>query len=83
MFHAAVPVDAGKTLTSVTLPDGATMGELHLFSIGTSTTALTPPVANSVTPATASGGQPVTVDGSGFGATQGSGYVEFSDNGSS
>ena len=83
VFYAAVPVDAGKTLTSVTLPDGATMGELHLFSIGTSTTGLTPPVANSVSPSTASGGQPVTVDGSGFGATQGSGYVEFSDNGSS
>ena len=83
VFDAAVPVDPGKTLTSVTLPDGATMGELHLFSIGTSTTALTSPVANSVSPSTASGGQPVTVDGSGFGATQGSGYVEFSDNGSS
>ena len=83
VFYAAVPVDPGKTLTSVTLPDGATMGELHLFSIGTSTAALTPPVANSVTPATASAGQPVTINGSGFGATQGSGYVEFSDNGSS
>jgi predicted alpha-1,2-mannosidase len=82
VFYAAVPVDPSKTLTSVTLPNGASMGELHLFSIGTSTTPLTGPVANSVTPATASAGQQVTIDGSGFGTSQGSSYVEFSDNGS-
>jgi len=81
VFYAAVPVDAGKTLTSVTLPGGATMGELHIFSIGTSTASLSPPVATSVTPGVASGGQQITVNGSGFGATQGSGYVEFTDNG--
>jgi predicted alpha-1,2-mannosidase len=83
VFYAAVPVDAGKTLSSVTLPNGATMGELHVFSIGTSTAAPSPPIATSVSPGTASGGQQVTINGSGFGATQGSGYVEFSDNGSS
>ncbi len=83
VFYAAVPVDGSKTLTSVTLPDGATMGELHVFSIGTSTSPLSPPVTTSVTPSVASGGRQVTIDGSGFGATQGSGYVEFTDNGSS
>ncbi len=83
MFYAAVPVDPGKTLSSVTLPDGASTGQLHVFSIGTSTSPLSPPVATSVTPGVASGGQQVTIDGSGFGASQGSGYVEFSDNGSS
>ena len=83
VFYAAVPVDPGKTLTSVTLPNGATMGELHVFSIGTSTSPPSPPVATSVTPAVASGGQQVTINGSGFGASQGSGNVEFSDNGSS
>ena len=81
VFYAAVPVDPGKTLSSVTLPNGASMGELHVFSIGTSTSPLSPPVATSVTPGTASGGQQVTINGSGFGATQGSGYVELSDNG--
>lgn len=83
VFYAAVPVDGGKTLTSVTLPDGATMGGLQVFSIGTSTSPPSPPVANSVTPSVVSGGQQVTINGSGFGAGQGSGYVEFSDNGSS
>ena len=82
VFYAAVPVDPGKTLTSVTLPNGATTGALHVFSIGTSTSPLSSPVANSVDPSTASGGQQVTINGSGFGASQGSGYVEFSDNGS-
>jgi len=83
VFYAAVPVQAGKTLTSVTLPSGATMGELHVFSIGTSTSAITGPVANSVTPAVAAAGAQVTINGSGFGASQGSGYVEFTDNGMS
>ena len=83
VFYAAVPVQAGKTLTSVTLPSGATMGELHIFSMGTSTSLPNPPVAASVTPSTASGGQQVTINGSGFGASQASGYVEFTDNGSS
>jgi hypothetical protein len=82
VFDAAVPVDPGKTLSSVTLPDGSSTGQLHVFSIGTSTAPLSPPVATSVTPAVASGGQQVTIAGSGFGTIQGSGYVEFSDNGS-
>ena len=82
VFYAAVPVDGSKTLTSVTLPNGASTGELHLFSIGTSTAALTPPVANSVTPSQASPGTQVTINGSGFGATQGSSYVMFSNGGS-
>ncbi len=83
VFYAAVPVDSGKTLYSITMPDGASMGQLHVFSIGTSTSPLSPPVASSVTPGTASGGQKVTINGSGFGSSQGSSYVEFSDNGSS
>jgi hypothetical protein len=82
VFYSAVPVDPGKTLASVTLPNGASTGTLHVFSIGTSTSALSGPVASSVSPGTASGGQQVTINGSGFGASQGSGYVEFSDNGS-
>jgi predicted alpha-1,2-mannosidase len=82
VFYAAVPVDPGKTLASVTLPNGASTGTLHLFSIGTSTSPLSGPVASSVSPSTASGGQQVTINGSGFGASQGSGYVEFSDSGS-
>ena len=39
VFYAAVPVDPSKTLASVTLPDGASTGALHVFSIGTSTAA--------------------------------------------
>jgi predicted alpha-1,2-mannosidase len=81
VFYTALPVDPSKTLTSVTLPNGATQGALHIFSIGTSTQALSPPVASSVSPATAAAGQQVTINGSGFGATQGAGYVAFSDNG--
>jgi hypothetical protein len=81
VFYTALPVDPGKTLTSVTLPNGATQGELHIFAIGTSTQAPSPPVATSVSPATASAGQQVTIDGSGFGATQGNSYVDLSDNG--
>jgi predicted alpha-1,2-mannosidase len=81
VFEAGLPVNPNKTLTSVTLPNGATQGALHIFSIGTSTQALNPPVATSLSPATAKAGQQVTINGSGFGATQGSGYVSFSDNG--
>ncbi|HWD70279.1 MAG TPA: IPT/TIG domain-containing protein, partial [Solirubrobacteraceae bacterium] len=82
VFEAAVPVDPNKTLTSVTLPDGASTGALHVFSIGTSTSALNSPVASSASPSTAAAGTQVTINGSGFGSSQGSGYVEFSDNGS-
>jgi hypothetical protein len=81
VFYAGLPVDPTKTLTSVTLPSGSTAGQLHIFAIGTSTQALSPPVTTSLSPATASAGQQVTINGSGFGATQGSGYVAFSDNG--
>ncbi len=81
IYETGLPVDPTKTLTSVTLPLGATQGELHIFAIGTSTQPLSPPVASSVSPGTASAGQQVTISGSGFGATQGSGYVAFSDNG--
>ena len=81
VFFAGLPVDPSKTLTSVTLPNGATRGALHIFAIGTSSQALSPPVAASLSPATAAAGQQVTINGSGFGATQGSGYVAFSDNG--
>jgi predicted alpha-1,2-mannosidase len=81
VFYAGLPVNPNKTLTSVTLPNGATGGALHIFSIGTSTKALSPPVATSLSPATAAAGQTVTINGNGFGATQGSGYVAFSDNG--
>ncbi len=83
VFYAALPVDAAKTLKSVTLPSGATRGQLHIFAVGTSTGALSSPVAASLSPATAAAGQQVTIDGSGFGATQGSGYVQLSDNGTS
>jgi IPT/TIG domain len=81
VFYTALPVDPSKTLTGVTLPNGADQGELHIFAVGTSAQALSPPVAASLTPATAAAGQPVTINGSGFGASQGSGYVAFSDNG--
>jgi hypothetical protein len=83
LFSAVLPVDAGKTLQSVTLPNGATQGQLHVFSIGTSTAAQSGPVVTSVTPGTASPGDVVTVNGSGFGSSQGSGYVHFMDNGTS
>jgi len=81
VFFTGLPVDPNKTLTSVTLPSGATQGALHIFAIGTSAQALSPPVAASVSPATAGAGQQVTITGSGFGSSQGSGYVTFSDNG--
>jgi predicted alpha-1,2-mannosidase len=81
VYYTGLPVDPTKTLTSVTLPLGATQGSLHVFAIGTSAQPLPAPLATSVSPATASAGQQVTITGSGFGATQGSGYVAFSDNG--
>ena len=81
VFYTGLPVDPTKTLTSVTLPNGSTSGQLHIFALGTSTQSLSPPLATSLSPATASAGQQVTINGSGFGATQGSGYVAFSDNG--
>jgi predicted alpha-1,2-mannosidase len=80
VFAAILPVDPGKTLTSVTLPTGGTGGDLHVFSIGTSTTAQTGPVISSVTPNDVHAGDTVTIHGSGFGATQGNGYVHFADN---
>ncbi|HSZ40884.1 MAG TPA: GH92 family glycosyl hydrolase [Trebonia sp.] len=80
MYYTAVPVNPGKTLTSVTLPSGSSSGELHLFSVGTSTNAMTGPVVTSLSSATASAGQQVTITGSGFGSSQGNGYVAFSDN---
>jgi predicted alpha-1,2-mannosidase len=78
VFYTAVPVAAGKTLTSVTLPDAS---QEHIFSIGTSTTAMTGPVVTSLSVTSAAAGDQVTVNGSGFGASQGDGYVAFSDNG--
>jgi predicted alpha-1,2-mannosidase len=81
IYETSLPVDPTKTLTSVTLPNGATEGELHIFAIGTSANPLPAPVAASVSPNPASAGQTVTITGSGFGATQGSGYVAFSDMG--
>lgn len=79
VLAATLPVDPSKTLRSVTLPAGANQGQLHIFDIGTSTSALSGAVLNSVSPATASAGDVATITGSGFGDTQGSGYVSFSD----
>ena len=62
MFYAAVPVDRSKTLSTVTLPSGATQGELHIFAIGSSTQALSGPVALSLSPGTAAAGQQVTIN---------------------
>jgi predicted alpha-1,2-mannosidase len=81
VFSTVLPVNPAKTLASITLPSGATQGELHIFAIGTTTTAMSGAVISSVSPATAGAGQVVTISGSGFGASQGSGYVAFSDNG--
>ena len=81
VFSTVFPVDPAKTLTSVTLPDGTDQGRLHIFAVGTSTTAPTGAVTTSATPSPAAAGQQVTVHGSGFGATQGTGYVAFSDQG--
>jgi predicted alpha-1,2-mannosidase len=81
VFYTSVPVDASKTLTSVTLPSGSGGGNEHIFSIGTSTAAPTGAVVTSLSTDTAQAGQQVTINGSGFGASQGSGYVAFGDNG--
>jgi predicted alpha-1,2-mannosidase len=81
VFYTAVPVEAGKTLTSVTLPSGTAASQEHIFSIGTSTTAMTGPVVSSLSATSASAGGQVTINGSGFGSSQGNGYVAFSDNG--
>ncbi|HEV3379872.1 MAG TPA: GH92 family glycosyl hydrolase, partial [Trebonia sp.] len=82
VFYTAVPVDASKTLTSVTLPSGTgSTGQEHIFSIGTSTTAATGPVVTSMSTTSATAGEQVTINGSGFGSSQGNGYVAFSDNG--
>ncbi|WP_049871675.1 GH92 family glycosyl hydrolase [Catenulispora acidiphila] len=81
VFSTVFPVDPAKTLTSVTLPNGTDQGRLHVFAVGTSTTAPTGAVTTSATPSPAAAGQQVTVHGSGFGATQGTGYVAFSDQG--
>jgi hypothetical protein len=82
IYYTSVPVNPGKTLTSVTLPSGSGSGELHLFSVGTSTTAMTGPVVTSLSTTSAAAGQQVTINGTGFGSSQGNGYVAFSDNGS-
>ena len=81
LFEAAVPVNPAKTLTSVTLPNGTAGGTEHIFSVGTSATAMTGPVVTALSAATAAAGQQVTITGTGFGASQGAGYVAFSDNG--
>jgi predicted alpha-1,2-mannosidase len=81
VYYTAVPVNPDKTLTSVTLPSGSSSGELHVFSVGTSTNAITGPVVTSLSATTASAGDQVTITGTGFGASQGNGYVAFSDNG--
>lgn len=83
LFSDVLPVDPAKTLTSVTLPNGSTGGDLHVFSVGTSTATASGPVVRSVTPASVSAGDEVTVHGSGFGDSQGTGYVHFTDNGTS
>ncbi len=79
IFETSLPVDPTKTLKSVTLPQGADQGQLHIFDIGTSDQAPAGPVAASLSPATAAAGQQVTINGSGFGATQGS--VVLTDDG--
>ena len=81
VFGTALPVSPVKRLTSVTLPPSSAQGAMHVFALGTSTQAITPPVAQSVNPAAASPGQQVTVTGAGFGSAQGNGYVNLSDNG--
>jgi predicted alpha-1,2-mannosidase len=81
VFYTAIPVNAGKTLTSVILPNGTSNGNEHIFSIGTSTAAMTGPVVTSLSTTSAAAGDQVTINGSGFGSSQGNGYVAFSDNG--
>ena len=77
VFLATVPLNSGKTLASVTLPNSVNQGQFHIFDLG-----LLPPAAiSSVTPSSAQPGQIVTINGSAFGSTQSSGYVHFADNG--
>ena len=79
IFETSLPVDPTKTLESVTLPQGADQGQLHIFDVGTSDQPSAGPVAASLSPATAGAGQQVTINGSGFGATQGA--VVLTDDG--
>ncbi|MGH3166972.1 MAG: glycoside hydrolase domain-containing protein, partial [Trebonia sp.] len=81
VFYTAIPVDAGKTLTSVTLPSDPMASQEHIFSIGTSTAAMSGPVVTSLSTASAQVGDQVTINGTGFGSSQGNGYVAFGDNG--
>ncbi|HTI21689.1 MAG TPA: GH92 family glycosyl hydrolase, partial [Kutzneria sp.] len=62
IFYASVPVDASKTLTSVTLPSTTGSGQEHIFSIGTSATAATGPVVTSLSTTSAQAGQQVTIN---------------------
>ncbi|MGH3266130.1 MAG: GH92 family glycosyl hydrolase, partial [Trebonia sp.] len=41
VFSATIPVTAGKTVTSVTLPSSTNQGSLHLFAIGSDKGPLT------------------------------------------
>ncbi|GAA1965918.1 GH92 family glycosyl hydrolase [Catenulispora subtropica] len=79
VFATTFPVDPAKTLTGITLPAGTDRGRLHVFAVGTATTAATGAVATTLSPSPAAAGQQVTVHGTGFGATQGTGYLAFSD----
>src|SRR5207244_7084061 len=83
VFSTAMPVDPAKALSSVTLPSRASQGQLHIFALGTSTTAMGGAVISSISPTTAAAGQVVTISGTGFGASQGTGYVAFTDLGTS
>jgi hypothetical protein len=56
VYYAALPVDPGKKLVSLTLPATVSGGEMHIFAVGTGTQAVTPPAAQSVNPATTSAG---------------------------
>src|SRR6266568_963257 len=83
VFSTAMPVDPAKALSSITLPSRASQGQLHVFALGTSTTAMGGAVISSISPTTATAGQVVTISGTGFGASQGTGYVAFTDLGTS
>ena len=41
VFTTDIPLQAGKTVASVTLPDGADQGLLHVFALGTDQGPLT------------------------------------------
>jgi hypothetical protein len=41
VFSATIPITAGKTLASITLPSSTDQGELHLFAIGSDRGPLT------------------------------------------